>query len=524
MDKHARDEEGRGEEGLLRETARLRARVAELEGAEKELAATREALRRGLEAYYFVLEYSPEVSILLDENGVIKSASPSLKRVAGYSLEEFAGRRAIEFIHEEDRERALEYFRRCMGSREPGPRSEFRYRHADGSWRAMDVLGMNLLENPVVGGLLMVAWDISELKEKEEALRSSERYYRSLIRNAADMITILDENLNFRWGSRATALITGHGVETYGRCILDYIHPDDVEDSRRDFEIILENPGVPYHGVRRFRHADGTYHHHHAILTNLLGDPSVRGIIINSRDVTERVEMEERLRASVRELDAFATTVSHDLRTPLSLIEGYAQLLRAGEVSEEEREMYLDNIISAARRMDDLTASLLEYAQAGKPGGEIAAVDPRQVLDEVLSERLKALEKREAEVVVEEELPRVMVDPLKLRRVFSNLLENALKYATQGRRLRVEIGSLRQGEDAVIFVRDNGDGIDPDLHNEIFQPFTRSAKAGSAGLGIGLSTVKRAVEGWGGRVWAESEPGGGAAFFFTAPRAEKQAT
>lgn len=504
---------------LQREIARLRQRVTELEAVEREFSATREALIRGFEAYAFVLENSPEVTILLDEKGVIRSASPSLERVAGYAMAEFTGKLAIEFMHEDDREKALDYFRRCRSSRVPGPRIELRYRHADGTWRAMDVQGINLLENPVIRGLLMIAWDITELKEKEEALRSSERYYRSLIRNAADMITILDENLAFRWGSRATALITGHGEETYGRCILDYIHPDDREGSRRDFEAVLANPGVPFQAVRRFRHADGTYHHHHAIVTNLLGEPTVRGIIINSRDVTERVQLEARLRASVRELDAFATTVAHDLRTPLSLIEGYAQLLRAGDVSEEEREIYLDNIIAAARRMDDLTASLLEYAQAGKPGGEIKAVDPRMVLDEVLSESSEALKEKGAEVMVEERLPAVMADPLKMRQVFSNLVQNALKYAPEGSRLRIEIGSMRQGENAVIFVRDNGEGIDPSLREEIFQPFKRSAKAGSSGLGIGLSTVKRAVEGWGGRVWVESELGRGATFYFTAPLA-----
>ncbi|MBC7231227.1 MAG: PAS domain S-box protein [Actinobacteria bacterium] len=508
------------EEELRRELERLRARVTELEYKEREFAAARETLIQGLRAFAVVLEHTPEVNILAGADGTIKSVSPSVRRIAGYREEELVGRRAISYIHEEDRVRALEYFSRTLSQEEPGPREEFRYRHADGSWHVLDIVCVNLLDNPAVGGVLMIARDVTDRKETEDALRRSELYFRSLIRNAADMITILDGDLTFRWGSRATALITGHGEETYGRSILDYIHPDDVEDSRRDFEVILATPGVPYHCVRRFRHADGTYHHHHAILTNLLHEPSVRGIIINSRDVTERVVMEERLRASVRELDAFATTVSHDLRTPLSLIQGYAQLLRAGDVSEEEREMYLDNIITAARRMDELTASLLEYAQAGRPAGEVSPVDPRLVLEEVLFENAEALGERGAEVAVEDALPTIMVDPLKLRQVFANLVENALKYAAIHRGLRIEVGAMSHGNTATLFVRDNGDGIDPRLREEIFQPFRRSAKAGSAGLGIGLSTVKRAVEGWGGKIWVESEPGKGAAFYFTAPLAE----
>ncbi|NPV60800.1 MAG: PAS domain S-box protein [Actinobacteria bacterium] len=508
------------EEQLLRELARLRARVAELEAVREEFEATKKALTEGLRAFSIVLENTPEVSILADAQGVIKSVSPSVSRIAGYRPEDLLGKRAVSFIHEEDRERALGFFARALAGNTCGEREEFRYRHSDGSWHTLDICLINLAGNPMVGGILMIARDVTDRVETEAALRRSERYYRSLIRNAADMITILDENLAFKWGSRATALITGHGEETYGRTILDYIHPDDVDDARRDFEAILESPGVPYHGVRRFRHADGTYHHHHAIVTNLLNEPSVRGIIINSRDISDRVAMEERLLASVRELDAFATTVSHDLRTPLSLIEGYAQLLRAGDISEEEREMYIDNIISAARRMDELTASLLEYAQAGKAGGEVSAVEPRQVLDGVLEENKGTLREREVEVAIEDGLPAVLVDPLKLRQVFANLVENALKYASEKRCPRIEIGSRREGGEAVIFVRDNGDGIDPRLREEIFQPFKRFGKGASGGLGIGLSTVKKAVEGWGGKAWVESEPGKGATFFFTAPLAE----
>ena len=360
--------------------------------------------------------------------------------------------------------------------------------------------------------------DITERKKAEEAVQQRERYYRSLIRNAADMITILNEDFAFRWGSRAAGRITGYSPdEIYGRSVLDFIHPEDLEEAREVLEFVLQNPGIPRHIERRFRHRDGTYHYHEAILNNLLDDPSVRGIILNSRDITERKMMEEQLLASVRELDAFATTISHDLRAPLSLIEGYVQLLQAEGVSSRERDVYLQNIAHAARRMDELTESLLAYAKAGLPGGELTSVWPLEVIREVLLDHSEEISRQGVEIVLDDDFPPIRADPLKLRQVYSNLLDNAIKYMGGTPLPRVQMGAEKAGGVVTLYVRDNGRGIDPRREEEIFLPFKRFDVPETPGLGIGLSTVKRAVEGWGGKVWVDSKPGEGASFYFTAP-------
>ncbi len=363
---------------------------------------------------------------------------------------------------------------------------------------------------------LSVFSDVTELKKAEEELRRRERYFRTLLHNAADMITILDEDLRFVWGSRSTATITGHSEALYGMRLLDFIHPEDREASRRDIEFILSHPRTPHHVVRRFRHSDGSYHYHEAILNNLLDDPTVRGIIINSRDITERKLMEQQLIARNRELDSFATTVAHDLRTPLSIITGYAQLLQYDDLSEEERQAYVANIARAAQRLDEFTASLLEYAQAGRPEGKMTAIDPREVVLEALAERASDIDCGGIEVVVAEEMPRILADPVRLHQVFYNLLDNAIKYVTGAESPRIEIGASHAGGQATLYVQDNGTGIDRHHLEDIFLPFKRPDRDDRCGLGIGLATVKRAVEAWGGKVWVESSPGEGATFFFTA--------
>ena len=360
--------------------------------------------------------------------------------------------------------------------------------------------------------------EITKVKEAEEALERSRRYYRSLIKNAGEMISILNSDLTFRWGSPASGRITGYDpADIYGKPLLDYVHPDDQAEAREKLRRIEKNPGASFTTESRFRHSDGSYHFHAVLVTNLLEDAAVQGLVVNSWDTTERKIMEEELVARNQELDAFARTVAHDLRTPLSLIEGYAQLLQDGANSDEEKKAYLENIINAVRHMDELTESLLEYAQVGYSKAEVSAVEAADVVKQLLLQQVKILKRNHVEIKVEKGLPTIMVDEIKLRQVFANLLDNAIKYMGDSPEPRIEIGT-RQAEGEVIFyVKDNGIGIKEKQQAEIFQPFKRFAGSASRGLGIGLSTVKLGVQGWGGRVWVESTPGQGSTFLFTVP-------
>lgn len=502
------------------ELEELRLRAAGLEQAERELRRMKLAFEQGAEALSVVLENSHDILAVLRPDGTLGYVSPSAGRSTGYGGDELSGKNAFDLVHPDDRKTVYEAF--ASASRNPGQtiNLEFRYRHRDGSWHNLEAQGINLTHNPAVSGMVITARDITDRKAIEEQLQRSEKYYRSLIRNAADMISVLDADLNFRWGNRSSGRITGYTPDTiYGRNFMEFTHPDEYGAVRETVDFVMANPGVPGHIECFFLHADGTYHFHSILFTSLLDDPAVRGIIINSRDINERRLMDEELLAINRELDAFASTVAHDLRTPLSLIEGYAQLLRVESIPDEEREAYLKSIITAARRMDELTESLLQYALAGQPAGQVTSVEPLDVLSDVLFEHSAGIEGLGVEVMLGEEFPPILVDRFKLSQVFDNLVSNALKFLAGVPGPRLEVAAMADGDTAVFHVRDSGPGLDPGLKDEVFLPFKRSTVSASPGLGIGLSTVKRAVEGWGGRIWVESEPGKGAAFFFTAPLA-----
>jgi signal transduction histidine kinase len=220
-----------------------------------------------------------------------------------------------------------------------------------------------------------------------------------------------------------------------------------------------------------------------------------------------------------QELEAYGHTISHDLLGPVTLIKGYATIARENlpqEACEREREN-LGKIIDASDRMTRLTTSLLEYAKAGNPEGEIERVDSGEALRSVLQDMEARIDEAGGRVYVAPDLPAVMADPLKLRQVFSNLLGNAVKFRVEERPLKIGIGYEVEEGTVTFDVRDNGEGMGAEQVGEIFEPFKRFSHDDSPGGGIGLATVRRAVEAWGGSIQVESVPGKGTVFYFTVP-------
>jgi signal transduction histidine kinase len=243
-------------------------------------------------------------------------------------------------------------------------------------------------------------------------------------------------------------------------------------------------------------------------LEELVEDHTLQLVMTNERlqnEIAEREVIEAELRSRNDELETFAHTISHDLRSSVAVIKGYAQVALEG--NQELLQECLEKIVYLSQRMDSFIASLLAYSEAGRPEGKPESLRPYEVLEEIVAEREVEIAARNIEVEIKEELPGICVDPVRLQQVFINLLDNAFKYT----------GDKTKNNVAIFYVSDNGVGIERDEYMKIFEPFERLGNENHYGLGIGLSTVKRAVEGWGGRVWVKSIPGKGSTFYFTVP-------
>jgi len=232
----------------------------------------------------------------------------------------------------------------------------------------------------------------------------------------------------------------------------------------------------------------------------------------------ETAHLVEQLKRSNEELEQFASLVSHDLQEPLRTITSFVALLKMryqGQL-DEDADTFIGYITEGSARMLALIRDLLSFSRLGRQELEYQAVDMRAVLEWTLAGIQTALEEADAEVIIDP-LPTVEGDATQLGMVFQNLIANAVKFRGEAAP-RVHVSALRQNGDWRFAVRDNGIGIKEAYQEKIFEIFERlHNRSEYEGTGIGLATCKKIVERHGGRIWVESEEGGGTTFFFTIP-------
>jgi signal transduction histidine kinase len=237
-----------------------------------------------------------------------------------------------------------------------------------------------------------------------------------------------------------------------------------------------------------------------------------------NRDLESRARL---LEAANEELEAFSSSVSHDLRNPLAKILGFAAILEGSlEVCQEEkRQRYLAQITDAGRKMVTLIDDLLRLAHSSEVPLAWAAVDLNVLIASIVTDLRSDAQGREVRWI-QGDLPTVQGDTALLRQIFLNLLSNALKYSRGQSSPRIEIQEAGSTEEEwKVFVRDNGVGFDSNKAEKLFGAFQRLHTSKEfEGTGIGLLNVKRIVLRHGGKVWAESRPGQGATFYVSLPK------
>lgn len=247
-------------------------------------------------------------------------------------------------------------------------------------------------------------------------------------------------------------------------------------------------------------------------------------LIGNLTDSLARIRGQERALAERNaELEQFSYTVSHDLRSPLVTIRGFLGFVErsAVEGNIEQLRKDLQRVNAATDRMEQLLKELLDLSKVGRVVQPPELLLFAEVANEAVSLAAGPIAEAGTSVIVQQDLPEIFGDRLRLVELIQNLIENAVKFMGDQPRPRVEIGARRQADETVYYVEDNGIGIEPRFHDSVFNLFERLDPS-IDGTGVGLALVKRIVEFHGGRVWVESEGAGqGTAFCFTVPAPEK---
>jgi light-regulated signal transduction histidine kinase (bacteriophytochrome) len=230
------------------------------------------------------------------------------------------------------------------------------------------------------------------------------------------------------------------------------------------------------------------------------------------------------LQAVNRELEAFAYSVSHDLRAPLRHIAGFTELLQkhADPVLDDNGRDQITRILGATNRMDSLIDDLLAFSRISRAETQKQTINLEQLVKSVVAEIAPDTQHRSIAWRIGH-LPNCDGDPAMLRLVLANLLSNAVKFTRMRERAEIEIGSLnRDPDEVVVFVKDNGVGFDMKYKDKLFGVFQRlHSQEAFEGTGIGLATVQRIVHRHGGRVWAEGSVDSGATFYVALPKPVK---
>jgi PAS domain S-box-containing protein len=382
--------------------------------------------------------------------------------------------------------------------------------------------------------------DITERKRADEALRKSETQLRLLTDNmTSDIISLTDAQMNTLYVSPSLEGVLGYAPqEVIGKPAIGLIHPDDlpkllqvVTDARRD--------GVSSLRVeQRSRHKNGNYIWAESaiqFLNNEHGQSA--GAIINSRDITERKRAEEEIRKFAaeleqrvaertaqlqeanKELEAFAYSVSHDLRTPLRAIDGFSRILTEdfAPALGEEGQRVCAVISNNATRMGQLIDEILAFSRLSRTELKTSTIDMTQLVTTVYHELTAPDDRTRIDLQIDE-LPAAVGDHALIHQVWTNLLANAIKFSSKRDRALIQVSAQSSDTGIIYGVRDNGAGFSMEYADKLFGVFQRLHKEKEfPGTGVGLAIVQRIIQRHGGRIWAEGTVDQGAAFFFALP-------
>jgi len=480
-------------------------------------------MERKLEA---LLEAAPTAIIVTRRRGQIVLANARAEAMFGYSRDELLGQ-MIEILLPERLRRShvahREAYLRTPRVRPMGMGLDLVGLCKGGTEFPIEV-GLSIVE---AGDEILVTSFISDITGRRRADEELRKLSRA-VEQSPSTVVITDLAGNIEYVNPRFTEVTGYTEEeALGQ------NPRILKSGEQSGQVYAElwetiSSGGQWRGEFSNRKKDGSIYWEFASVSPIRNvEGEITHFLKVAEDITQRKTVERALRehmaeleARNEELDAFAHTVAHDLRNPLGLVMGLAEVLEEEYASLPETELrkHLTTIARTSQKMGNIVEELLLLAGIRKTDVELEPLDMAEILAEVNKRLAHMTEEYQAELVLPGAWPKAFGYAPWVEEIWVNYLSNALKYG--GRPPRVELGATKQADGMVRFwVRDNGPGLSQAEQSRLFVPFTKLAQVRVEGFGLGLSIVRRIVDKLGGQVGVESEgmPGRGSTFSFTLP-------
>jgi PAS domain S-box-containing protein len=465
--------------------------------------------------------------------------SPILNKIFGINDRNFTPSFAYfeRRLHPDDRLKTIAEVRRHLVA--PQNKNtfdlEYRLRKDDGQYVWIYTHGQTIWDGQTPVRIAGSILDITHRKQVEQALMASEEFLRSSMEHAPIGMALIGPNGKFLRVNKALCHLVGYSESEI--LLLDFqtfTHPDDLAVDSTYVEQMLKREIETYKIEKRYIHKEGQ------VVWTLLSvslitdnDNNPIYFISQIQDISERKQADiikqdllQKLTVSNTELERFAYVASHDMQEPLRMIANFSKLI-AREYSEkldEEGQEYIRLITDSTLRMQAMVADLLQYARIGNDVIRVGSVNGNKELKQVLVNLSETIREHSA-VITHDELPVFNGNPIQFMRLMQNLIENSLKYRSEGANAQVHIGVEDRGGNWCISVRDNGIGMQQKYLTQIFEPFKRlHSWQQCQGTGLGLAVCKKIVENLGGTIWVTSEINKGSTFYFTIPKNTMEVT
>lgn len=490
-----------------------------------------EELQKSEERYRTMIEHSNDMIFTINREGRFTFFNKRAEEISGYKFEDWKGKSFAPLIVEEDMSKTMEAFRRTMAGE--SLRWETRVKRPDGTAFLVSINTAPIYSEGRVIGTVSFGRDVTEQKRAEEELRASEERYRRIIENSNDLIWTTDTEGRFTFWNKRAEEVSGYKFRDWqGKSFAPMIPEEELPKSIEALKKGTSGQSLRWEtGIRR---GDGSIFRLSINTTPAYDGDKITGITCFARDITEQVEAREevkrlnrdlerriaertaQLESSNKELESFSYSVSHDLRAPLRVIDGFSFALLEDykNTLDAEGKRFLSVIRTNTQKMGQLIDDLLSHARVGRQEIWIEQVDMNAMAKEVFEEMKSSWPGRRIDFRLAP-LPPAKGDKVMLRQVWANIISNALKFTKFRKTAEIEIGARTEKGKNTYYVKDNGAGFDSRYAGKLFGIFQRLHSAEDfGGTGVGLAIVERIIRRHGGRVWAEGEVDKGAAFYF----------
>jgi chemotaxis family two-component system sensor kinase Cph1 len=497
----------------------LQVHQIELEMRNEELQETRGEVEAALARYTDLYDFAPVGYFTLDRDGAIRQVNLTGTGLLGVERSRLLNRRFGLFVSEDSRPVFNTFLEKVFaGQGKEAYEITLLRERSQPFWAHLET---RVSEDGQE--CRAVVTDVTERKQGEEALITSEARYHRLFEAARDGILILDaeSGMVVDVNPFLVEMLCYSREQFLEKAIWDLGFFKDIAANKSHFAELQQKEFIQYEDVPletakgRLINVEFVSHvyqvdHHKVIQCNI-------------RDITERKRAEERLKKAMadlersnKDLEQFAFVTSHDLQEPLRMVSSYTQLLakRYEDRLDEDANDFIRYAVDGANRMQALIQDLLSYSRITSSGRPFIRLDLHKALGEAVA-NLQTMIIDTGAMVTNDDLPTVKADRIQLVQVFQNLVWNAIKFRKE-EPPRVHIWGEREGSEWIISVQDNGIGIDPQYFDRLFVIFKRlHGRQEYPGTGIGLALCKQIITRHGGRIWVESAPGEGATFRFT---------